>query len=165
MGEISPPSLLSNEHDIGRFNSGNDTLDEWLLRRALKNQASGASKTFVICENSNSVIGYYALATGSVERDATPGNFSRGMPDPILVIILGRLAIDRRYQSQKLGSFLLKDAMLRVLNISQHVGTRGLLVHAISEDAKRFYQKYGFVEAPFEPMTLLISTKTLSSYL
>lgn len=165
MGEISAPSLLLPEHRIAQFISGNETLDEWLKRRALKNQTSGASKTFVICDNNNLVVGYYALATGSVERVVAPGSFSREMPDPIPVIVLGRLAIDQRYQGQKLGGFLLKNAMLRALNVSSQVGIRGVLVHVISEDAKRFYLRYGFIESTFEPMTLMISMKTLSSHL
>ena len=165
MGEISAPSLLLPEHKTAQFSCGNATLDDWLRKRALKNQASGASKAFVICDNTQSVIGFYAIATGSVERVTAPGGFARGMPDPIPVIVLGRLAVDQRYQGQNLGGFLLRDAMLRVLNISSQVGIRGLLVHAISEDAKRFYLRYGFVEASFEPMTLMISMKTLSSHL
>lgn len=165
MGEISAPSLLLPEHKFSQFSSGNETLDEWLRKRALKNQAGGASKTFVICDQTSSVVGYYALATGSVERVAAPGSFSRGMPEPIPVIVLGRLAIDQRYQRQKLGGFLLRDAMLRTLNVSSQVGVRGLLVHAISDSAKSFYLRYGFVESPFDPMTLMISIKTLSSHL
>lgn len=165
MGEIGAPTLLLPEHDFAQFNSGNESLDEWLKKRALKNQASGASKTFVICDDTHSVVGYYALATGSVERVAAPGNFARGMPDPIPVIVLARLVIDQRYQGQQLGGFLLKDAMQRALNVSSQVGIRGVLVHAISEDAKRFYLRYGFVESSFEPMTLMIALKTLSSHL
>jgi GNAT superfamily N-acetyltransferase len=165
VGEIGPPTILLPEHDFAQFNSGNETLGEWLKKRALKNQTSGASKTFVICDDSHAVIGYYALATGSVERVVAPGNFARGMPDPIPVIVLGRLAIDQRYQGQQLGGFLLKDAMQRALNVSSQVGIRGLLVHAISEEAKRFYLRYGFFESTFELMTLMISMKTLLSHL
>lgn len=165
MGEIGAQSLLLPEHNFGQFNSGNETLDEWLKKRGLKNQTSGASKTFVICENTYSAVGYYALATGSMERVVALGSISRGMPDPIPVIVLGRLAIDQRYQGRQLGGFLLKDAMRRALNISSQVGIRGLLVHAISEDAKSFYLRYGFIESNFEPMTLMISMKTLSSHL
>lgn len=162
MGKITAPDLLSPEHDLGSFNSGNATLDEWLLKRALKNQESGASKIFVVCDD-NRVVGYYALATGSVERDIATGNFSRGMPEPIPVIVLGRLAIDQSYQGQQLGAALLKDAMLRTVTIANNVGVRGLLVHAISEDAKRFYLKYGFQESPMEPMTLLLSVKIIKN--
>jgi GNAT superfamily N-acetyltransferase len=152
-------------HELLNFNSGNSTLDDWLIKRSLKNQEIGASRTFVVCENGAVVIGYYALATGSIERISATGNFSRGMPNPIPVIILGRLAIDAKYQGKRLGAALLKDAMLRTLSISSNVGVRGLLVHAISEDAKRFYLKYGFHESPIEPMTLLLSIKNISQHL
>lgn len=164
MGEIGAPSLLLPEHDLSQFNSGNETLNEWLKKRALKNQTIGASRTFVIGVNSHAVIGYYALATGGVERIAAPGSFARGMPEPIPVIVLARLAIDQRYQGQRLGGFLLKDALQRALNVSNQVGVRGVLVHAISEEAKKFYLRYGFVESPFEQMTLMISMKTLLRY-
>lgn len=163
MGEITAPALLTPEHDLEAFDSGNATLDEWLIKRALKNQDSGASRTFVIRDD-DKVIGYYALATGSVERDVATGNFARGMPEPIPVIVLGRLAIDKHYQGKRLGAALLKDAMLRTVTISQNVGVRGLLVHAISDEAKRFYLNYGFQESPMEPMTLLISIKTIKSH-
>ena len=164
MGKITAPTLLTPSHELLSFNSGNSTLDDWLIKRAMKNQETGASRTFVVCENGTIVIGYYALATGSIERISASGNFSRGMPDPIPVIILGRLAIDAKYQGRRLGAALLKDAILRTLSISKHVGVRGLLVHAISEDAKRFYLKYGFQESPIEPMTLLLSIKNISQH-
>jgi len=162
LGKITSPALLCPDHDTSAFESGNTTLDEWLLKRALKNQDNGASRTFVICEETK-VIGYYSLATGSVERDVATGNFSRGMPEPIPVIVLGRLAIDKNHQGQRLGAALLKDVMLRTVNIASNVGIRGLLVHAISEDARRFYLKYGFQESPMESMTLLLSIKTLKT--
>ena len=165
MGKITAPTLLTPSHELISFNSGNSTLDDWLIKRALKNQETGASRTFVVCEDGRVVVGYYALATGSIERISATGNFSRGMPDPIPVIILGRLAIDTRYQGMRLGAALLKDAMLRTLSISNNVGLRGLLVHAISEDAKQFYLKYGFQESLIEPMTLLISIKNVSQHL
>ena len=166
MGEIAAPVLLSASHDTGEFCSGNNTLDDWLQKRALKNQDTGASKTFVISEvGSSRVIGYYALATGSVERNTAKGSFARAMPHPIPVIILCRLAIDAQHQGKRLGAGLLKDAMLRTLAVAHNVGVRGILVHAISESAKRFYLKYGFKESAIEPMTLLISTKTLEAHL
>ena len=164
MGKITSPALLSPDHDTSAFESGNTTLDEWLQKRALKNQDNGASRTFVICEGIK-VIGYYALATGSVERDVATGNFSRGMPEPIPVIVLGRLAIDKSYQGQRLGAALLKDVMLRTVTIASNVGIRGLLIHAISEDAKCFYLKYGFQVSPMDSMTLLLSTNNIKKHL
>lgn len=163
MGEIASPTLLSAGHDTAQFNCGSSSMDEWLNKRALRNQDTGASRTFVICEGTR-VIGYYALATGSVERLVAPGSIARNMPEPIPVIVLGRLAVDTQYQGRRLGAALLKDAMLRTLSIAQNVGVRGLLVHAISEEAKQFYLSYGFQGSPIEPMTLLLSVQHLKGY-
>jgi predicted N-acetyltransferase YhbS len=124
----------------------------------MKNQSSGASRTFVICQD-NQVVGYYALASGSVERMASPKSIARNMPEPIPVMVLGRLAIDARMQGQRLGSALLKDALLRTLSVSKNVGIRAILVHAISEDAKRFYVGYGFQVSPIDPMTLMLPVR------
>lgn len=164
MGVIISPTLLNGDHDTTLFNCGNDTLNEWLKKRALKNQSYGASRSFVICQN-NRVIGYYALASGSVERLFAPGAITRNMPEPIPVTVLGRLAVEVQYQGQRLGVALLKDAMLRTLSIAQNVGVRAMLVHAISEQAKRFYLGYGFQESPADPMTLLLSMRHLKAYL
>ena len=164
MGEITPPALLTSKHHTDDFECGNTTLDEWLKKRALKNQNNGASKTFVVCKR-NRVIGYYALATGSVEREMASGPFSRNMPEPIPVIVLGRLAVDKTTQAQGIGSALLKDAMLRTLQVANNVGVRGILVHAISDDARRFYLRYGFSESTIEPMTLMISVANILKHL
>lgn len=110
------------------------------------------------------MIGYYALATGSVERVIASGAIARNMPEPIPVIVLGRLAVDARYQGQQLGSALLKDAMLRTLTIARNAGVRGLLVHSISQQEKQFYLSYGFQISPVEPMTLMLSVQHLRSY-
>ena len=164
MGVITPPAEFDEGHDASGFNSGNQTLDDWLVRRALKNQLSGASRTFVICQD-NQVIGYYALASGSVERSRVSANLAKNMPDPIPVTVLGRLAIDQRFQGQRLGAGLLRDAILRTLNVSQHIGIRAMLVHVISEDARQFYLKYGFRASVIDPMTLLVSLQALRAHL
>ncbi|WP_223788692.1 GNAT family N-acetyltransferase [Marinicella meishanensis] len=158
MGKITRPVSLKTPHRIDAFSCGVLSLDEWLKKRALKNQNQdqGASRTFVCCDGDD-VIGYYALATGSVERAASPGGIARNMPSPIPVIVLGRLAVDCEYQGQRLGAHLLKDAILRTLAIAQQVGVRCLLIHAISANAKDFYLSYGFQESPIDPMTLFLS--------
>ncbi len=158
MGLIKRPELLDSEHGVLDFDCGNETLNDWLRKRAFKNQKQGASKTFVVCDGKQ-VIGYFALATGSVERMNVPSSLSRNMPNPIPVIVLGRLAIDRRFHGEKLGSALLKDAIQRTIIISEHVGVKALLVHAISEEAKNFYLYHNFIESPLESMTLLLSMK------
>lgn len=130
----------------------------------LKKSGDGASRTFVICQ-SDRVVGYYALASGSVERLEAPGSIARNMPDPLPVIVLGRLAVDLSMQGQRLGSSLLKDALLRVLKISQDIGVRAVLVHAISEDAKRFYLAYGFQVSPIDAMTLMLPIRHIATLL
>ncbi len=164
MGVVTAPASLDGKHKTIEFDCGNDTLNEWLLKRALKNQDNGASRTFVICQ-SDRVVGYYALASGSVERLEAPRSIARNMPDPLPVIVLGRLAVDLSMQGQRLGSSLLKDALLRVLKISQDIGVRAVLVHAISEDAKRFYLAYGFQVSPIDAMTLMLPIRHIATLL
>ena len=160
---IFRPVLLSEDYDSSQFDCGNETLNEWLIRRALKNQASGASRTFVIC-NESRVIGYYALASGGIERTIAPKTIARNMPDPIPVTVLGRLAIDLQFQGQRLGAALLKDAIMRTVLVSRSIGVRAMLVHAISEDAKRFYSSYGFKESLINEMTLMLSLQQIKNH-
>ena len=103
------------------------------------------------------VVGYYALAAGAVAHAEAPGRVRRNMPDPVPVMVIGRLAIDQTAQGQALGSALLRDAVLRIVQAAEIAGIRAILVHAISERAKRFYEKSGFVASPIEPMTLMIT--------
>ena len=163
MGKINPPEPLTEKHDLSEFDCGYNVLNEWLQKRAMKNEASGASRTFVITTKKK-VIGYYALASGSVERMEAPGSISRNMPNPIPVIILARLAIDKKYQSQRLGSSLLKDAIQRAVFVSKDIGVRALLVHTLNDEAKSFYQRYGFIESPIDNSVLYVSCKHLYEY-
>jgi len=156
MGEIASPEPITASHITEAFTCGIPVLDEWLKRRALKNEVSDASRTFVICQDGQ-VVGYYALATGCVEHRDAPGKTRRNMPNPIPVMVLGRLAVDQQWQHASLGRGLLKDALLRSLSVSKHAGVRALLVHALSEDAKNFYAHNGFPESPLDPMTLMIA--------
>jgi len=153
---LSPPEPLADQHELADFNLGEASLDEWLRRRARANQVSGATRTYVVCEG-NRVVAYYALASGAVTVDSAPGRFRRNMPDPIPVAVLARLAVDGRYQGEGIGRALFRDAALRVVNAADAIGIRGIVVHAISEDAKRFYQALGFDPSPREPMMLLVT--------
>ena len=153
---LSAPEPIGTNHQIGDFSSGIVSLDEWLKRRALANQASGAARTFVVCE-ADKVAGYYALASGAVNVAGAPGRFRRNMPDPIPVVVLARLAVDRAYQGRSLGRALVRDAARRVVNAADAIGIRGIIVHAISDDAKAFYLALGFEPSPIEPMTLMVT--------
>ena len=155
-GHLRSPEKLSPEHDLSDFNSGESALDDWLRRRAVQNESSGASRTYVVCAGKK-VAGYYSLAVGAVAHTDTPGRIRRNMPDPIPVMILGRLAVDKAFQGQGVGVGLLRDAVLRTMQAAEIAGIRALLVHAISEDAKRFYAHCGFIPSPIHPMTLMIT--------
>lgn len=158
MTTLHAPSLLTDEHELAAFDSGVASLDEWLKRRARANQLSGASRTYVVAQRSL-VIGYYCLASGAIAMTAAPPALRRNMPDPIPMTILGRLAVDRSQQGKGLGTALLQDAVLRSAQAAAIVGARGVLVHALSEPAKAFYEGYGFVPSPTNPMMLLLSLK------
>jgi GNAT superfamily N-acetyltransferase len=153
---LSVPAPLANHHALTEFASGIAALDDWLKRRALANQASGASRTFVICD-AETVVGYYALAAGAVAVAAAPGRFRRNMPEPIPVAILARLAVGRAWQGRGLGRALFRDGALRVLNAAETLGIRGILVHAVSDEARAFYLALGFEPSPLEPMTLMVT--------
>jgi GNAT superfamily N-acetyltransferase len=154
--EVSAPEHLTQAHDVAAFESGVPDLDHWLKKRAVANEHAGASRTYVVCAGGR-VVGYYALATGSVAHGRAVGRVRRNMPDPVPVMILGRLAVDRARQGRNLGSSLLRDAVLRTLQAAKIGGIRAILVHAISEEAKRFYQRYGFAVSPVDPLTLMIT--------
>ena len=155
-GEVTAPEHLSAHHDLAAFDSGSPALDDWLKRRALGNEDAGGSRTYVVCAGGR-VVGYYALATGGVGHEAASGRIRRNMPDPVPVMVLGRLAVDRAYQGRGLGVGLLRDAILRTLQAAELGGIRAILVHAISAEAKRFYERHGFVESPIDPMMLMIT--------
>ncbi len=157
---LKSPEPLTSQHSIVDFTCGISSLDEWLKRRALTNQNSGATRTFVTCVD-DLVVGYYALAAGSINVQSTLGKFRRNMPDPIPVVILARLAIDISYQGRGLGRSLFRDAALRVLQAADPIGIRGIIVHAISSQAKDFYMALGFDVSPLEPMTLMITLSDL----
>ena len=156
LADLSAPEPLSTTHNLNGFDSGVSSLDEWLKKRALKNEHAAASRTYVSCD-ADKVAGYYCLSAGGIGRESAPRGMTRNMPDPIPVMILGRLAVDRAFHAQGMGTGLLRDAVLRTVQAAEIAGIRGILVHAISEDAKRFYEKYGFVASPAGPLTVMIT--------
>ncbi|HHA19082.1 MAG TPA: N-acetyltransferase [Methylophaga sp.] len=163
MGEITAPEPLQTYHKIEHFDCGNHVLNRWLLQKALKNERTGGSRTYVVCCE-DKVIAYYAIATGSIEHAGLPSKLRRNMPDPIPVLILGRLAVDSNWQDQHIGRGLLKDAVIRSCLIAKQVGVSALFVHCISDEAKQYYLKYGFVESRIDPMTVLLRLKDALQY-
>lgn len=155
-GALTAPAPLGPEHALEAFASGVAPLDEWLKRRARRNEIEGASRTFVCCAGSR-VVGYYSLATASVLREASTTKVRRNMPDPVPAVLIGRLAVDQAWHGQGLGADLLRDAVLRIIAAAETVGVRTILVHAASEQAKSFYERHGFRASPVEPMTLMVT--------
>lgn len=155
LGYQAPQPLLPT-HRCEGFTCSETVLDDWLMRRAYANQLSGASRTFVVVDAQQAVVGYYALATGAVSHQMATPAVRRNMPDPVPVMVLARLAVDQRAQGIKLGASLLQDAVKRCALVSQHAGIRALLVHALHDRAKQFYEHYGFQASPVHPLTLLL---------
>jgi GNAT superfamily N-acetyltransferase len=156
--KLSAPEPISVHHTLDVFDSGVPALDEWLKRRALQNESAGASRTFVTCGGEN-VIGYYSLAAASVMHGIATSRVRRNMPDLVPAVLIGRLAIHKDWQGKGLGADLLRDAVLRIAGAAEIVGVRAILVHAMSDDAKKFYERFGFRPSPIEPMTLMMTVE------
>ena len=158
---IEAPRPLSDQDATEDFASGIESLDNWLKHRALKNQVQGASRTYVVC-NANRVVAYYALASGAVLASGATGRLRRNMPDPIPVVVLGRLAVDRRFHRKGLGRALVRYAGMRVLQAANTIGIRGMTVQTLSDEAKVFYERLGFEPSPIDPRLLMISLADLN---
>jgi GNAT superfamily N-acetyltransferase len=159
-GQISPPAPLTKEDVVTKFDCGKAPLNDWLRNTALK--AEGRSARTMVVSDTTGVIGYYCLSTGGVNHDENPlPKLKRNMPNPIPAMILGRLAVDRNFQGAGLGSSLFQDALQRVLRTHAEVGFRALIVHAIDDEAKAFYIRYGFQEFPMGTKTLFLPIETL----
>jgi GNAT superfamily N-acetyltransferase len=159
---LAAPEPLGAHHSLDHFDSGAASLDDWLKRRARGNQASGASRSYVICDDSV-VVGYYALASHAVATIAATGRVRRNMPDPVPVVVLSRLAVARTHQGKGLGRALFQDAAERVMHAAETIGIRALLVHALSEEARAFYLALGLEASPLDPMTLMATLADLKA--
>lgn len=157
---LSGPAILAEHHELDEFSSGEASLDDWLKKRARANHAGGASRVFVTCEG-NRVVGYYSLSSSSVVHEIVPGRFRRNMPDPIPVVLLGRLAINKEWQGKGIGRSLFRDAAIRVFQAAEAIGVRGIVVHAISDEARKFWNAIGFSECPHEPLTLVVTLQDI----
>jgi len=161
--QLSAPVPITALHDTTGFSCGTDSLDQWLKRRSLKNQIQGASRTYVVCDG-NRVLAYYALASGAVTSTTATGRFRRNMPDPIPVVVLGRLAVDHALQGKGFGRALIRDAGLRVMQAADAIGIRGMVVQALSVDARNFYEKVGFEPSPLDQHLLMIALADLNEF-
>lgn len=157
-----PLPKLASEHDCSGFDSGAGELDDWLRTRALKGQLVGNATTFVV-ESEGRVFGFYALASGGVEHGSASGAVRRNSPDPIPVLLLARLAVDQRAQGRGVGRRLIQEALLRSVQVSEHVGFRALLIHCRDETARDFYVHHvpAFLPSPTEELHLMLPLQRL----
>jgi hypothetical protein len=164
-GGLSAPEPLTSDHDLSRFNSGRLALDEWLRTSALDSEGRTA-RTYVVCEG-KTVVGYYCISTGSVERRALPSKMkrARGMPHQVPVAIIGRLARDQTFAGKGLGKDLLRDALIRILAVSRTIGLRAVLVHALDEDAMKFWTGQEFIECPVGAGMFYLAIETVADAL
>lgn len=160
----SSPAPITDSHKLDQFDCGKSSLDEWRRARALENEDK-ASRTYVVTaetgEEAGQVVAYYALAYGSIVRTEIPKKIRQGLPNPVPVMVLGRLAVDVRHSGKGIGPFLLREAMQRTAQASEIAGLRALVVHAIDDDAVRFYAKYGFQVFPAGTRTMFLPIETL----
>ena len=158
---LNSPVLLTKFHVIAGFDCGKPPLNDFLLKYALQNQASGGARTYVLTRG-NRVIGYYSLAPASVTPEDAPARVMKGQGRyPVPVILMARFAIDQAEQGKGLGKALFRDALRRSLSGAETIGGRAFLVHAKDEEARAFYLKYGMEESPTNPLHLLLLFKDI----
>lgn len=158
--ELNPPEKITPDVILDSFNSGKSALDEWLKKHSLQAGSGNTATTFVVTNKEREVVGYYSLSTGSISQEAAADRIRKGTARyEIPVILLARLAVDESYQRSGVGRALLRDAVIRVVNISLEVGVRAILTHPIDAEAANFYLKYGFERSPIPPDQLMILLK------
>lgn len=161
---FTAPTPIQVTHNLDTFDCGEESLNRWLKERALKSEKAQSARTYVVCAD-GVVVGYYCLASGAVARAGAAKPMQRNMPDPIPVMILGRLAIDRSYQGRGVGQALLRDAILRTLSVSELAGVVALLAHALDEQARQFYLRFEFLVSPLDPLTVMLPLRKARQHL
>lgn len=159
---LSEAELLSSKHSTSAFACGaHESLNHWLRQYALQNQSNDSARTYVIHRNER-VVGYYSISAGSVEREAASTRAAHGLAKhPVPVALIGRLAVDKGEQGHGLGRALLKNALLRIERAADTLGIRAVLVHAIDEEARTFYERFGFERCRDDDMHLMLLLKDL----
>lgn len=158
---LNSPVLLTKAHDTSGFDCGKAPLNDFLIKYALQNQASGGARTYVLTR-SNRVIGYYSLAPASTAPEDAPARVMKGQGRyPVPVILMARFAVDLNEQGKGYGKALFRDALRRALSGAEAIGGRAFLVHAKDEEARAFYLKFGMEESPTNPLHLLLLFKDI----
>lgn len=158
--KLNPPILLTPDLDLSQFSCGKLALDEWIKKYALQAGSSGAANTFILQNEPAAVVGYYSISMGSIAQVEAIERVRRGTGRyPIPIILLARLAVDQKFQGQGIGRGLLRDAVIRGMNISREVAFRAIITHPIDDEAADFYMKFGFEQSPISSGQLMILIK------
>jgi GNAT superfamily N-acetyltransferase len=156
------PAPVSGQHILTEFASGKPALDIWLKDMALHNQAQGYTRTFVIADKDYRVVGYHSLCAGMIYRNDVPRTVKgHKAPNELPMAVLARLAVNEAHQGRGLGMALLKNALISVVSAAQIVAFRGVIVHAIDDDAMKFYKKFGFQETKGMERRLILPTNDI----
>ncbi len=148
------------------FDCGEESLNGWLATQARQSMESHDAVTYLLVEDSpggEAIAGYYCLAAGSVTREETPSPMAKRAPEPIPAIRMGRFAIDRSIQGQGGGAELLREALLSAASGGKLIGARVMLVDAISEEARSFYERFGFIPSPIHPLQVLYDLRIVEA--
>jgi predicted N-acetyltransferase YhbS len=159
------PEPLSSIHNTKNFDCSDPVLNQWLQRYALENHRSGAARVFVSATSEDEVAGYYCLSSASATKESLPDRAGKGMPQPVPLTLLGRLAVDATFQGEGLGGALLRDAIQRTLIVADSVGVRALITHAANPQAAKFYGRFGFVPSPTDELHMVLMLKNARAFL
>ena len=160
MSPYQGPELLAADHHVEGFDCGDEPLNEWLRRRAQRNQREGSSRTWVVTDDAR-VVAFYASSTAVVARTEATRRAARNQPDPLPAMLLGRLAVDRSHQGKGLAAAMLKHFLLKALDVAALTGLRLVLVHAKDSRAAGFYRHFGFEPSPLDDLTLMLLVKDI----
>ena len=152
MAGLTPPRPLAVTDDREAFDCGRESLNQWFRRHAWRNQEGGASRTSVVCDAViGAVAGYVSLSAAQIEREYLPKAAQRNRPSPIPVILLGQLAVDRRYHGKGYARSLMLFALTTAVRLSKDIGCFGVLTHPLDDEVRAFYRRFGFDDLPFDP--------------
>ncbi|MGD9701144.1 MAG: GNAT family N-acetyltransferase [Acidimicrobiia bacterium] len=155
MPDFVGPTLLAPDHVLEGFDCGDAALDSWLIHKARHNQRGGSSRTWVVTSDQR-VAAFYSSSTAVIVQSDATKRAARNQPDPLPALLLGRLAVDTRFQGCGLGAALLKHFLLKSIEVAELTGVRALLVHAKDDGSASFYRRYGFEPSPVDDLTLML---------
>lgn len=163
--KLSRPHEITRDDKVAGFSCGKPALDEWLERRALRNHNSGDTRVYVVTDEAGEIAAYVAISAASVARHRATSKLRRNAPDTIPMALIARLAVRSASMGQGIGPALLRDAIFRIVNASEQIGIRGILVHAMDAEAARFYERMGFRPSPIDDLTLMVSLREIAAEL